>query len=683
MEDKIREALEKKDYLSRLISTNHKRLALRREAEALPNYQELREEVRRAKERILKNIDYYLDRFIKNLEKNGIKVYLAKDKEEALNYLFKLVKERGVKKVVKSKSMVSEELEVRDFLEKNGIKVYETDLGERIIQLAGEKPDHLIAPALHKSLEEIVDLFSKDLGYPVPKDPEELVKEVRRSLRKEFLTADMSISGINIAVAENGALFLVSNEGNDRLGLSLAKFHVVIMGIEKLVPELKDALKVLKLLGRSATGQKLPVYVSLFYGPLNSKEIHLILVDNGRSKALKEKEFFDALLCIRCGACLNTCPPYRILGGRLFGDIYTGPIGIPWTYLVTSEEKAMDISPLCVSCGLCEGVCPVKIRIPEMIMWIKEKDLKRRGVPISTRSIALLDSYSKFACKFSFLINELLERKTFRKIMEKFTHIDHRRPFPKYSNFTLEDWFKKRKSNVKDPIDKVVYFSDLYANYHEPQLGIKVTELLEDFNIEVIYPKQVSAGMQMLAYGYIKPALKNIILNSKSLAEWVRRGYKVITSEPTAAYCLKLLYYEVYPNEDTELLKKNSFELFEYLLNLKVNLEVKEEYKNLKFAYHAPCHTKSLFFQWPLLTLLKGLKVEPIYVTCCGIAGSYGYKRGYEGYELSMAIGEELFKKIKEINPDYVLTESSVCKMQIEYGAKAKVLHPLYLFKKA
>ncbi|MEM4312032.1 MAG: anaerobic glycerol-3-phosphate dehydrogenase subunit C [Nitrososphaerales archaeon] len=688
--DQVREILNKRDYEARLISTTHKRLALRREAEALENYQELREKIREAKQKVIKNLDYYLGRLRYNLESKNIKVFLAKDRFEALNYILNLAKEKGVKKVVKSKSMVSEEIHIREALEQEGIEVFETDLGERILQLAKEKPDHLIAPALHKSLDELVDLFTKDLGYPVPRDPEELVKHVRKSLRNEFLSADMNISGINIAVAENGALFIVSNEGNARLGLSLAKVQVVVMGIEKIVPTLEDAFKVLKLLGRSATGQKLPVYVSIIYGAIGNfsdsyKDFHVVIVDNGRSKALKDERFSDALLCIRCGACLNTCPTYRLVGGKLFGDIYTGPIGIPWTYLTTNEEKAVSISPLCVSCGLCEGVCPAKIKIPEMIMWIKEKAIEKDSLPIANRFIARLDSSARLACKFAPILNWLMDKKSFRILMEYFTHLDHRRPFPKYASTPLEEWFKNRKSKVNNPIDKVAYFADIYANYNEPELGIKVTELLEGLDVEVVFPKQMSAGMQMLAYGNIKPALKNIKLNSKSFAEWVKKGYKVVSSEPTAAFCLKLLYHEIYPNEDTEILTKNSFEFFEYLNHLiekkGLRIKVREEYRNKRLAYHAPCHTKSLFFQWPVMELLKrlSLKVEPIHVTCCGIAGSYGFKKGYEGYEVSMRVGEELFNKIKEIGPDYILTESSVCKMQIEHGAKVKAIHPITL----
>ena len=291
--------------------------------------------------------------------------------------------------------MVSEEIRLNDALEASGIGVVETDLGEWIMQLAHEHPSHLIAPAVHKTREQVAELFSKEFGYELPPDPVELVKVARERLRQSFIDADIGISGANVAIAESGTLVIVSNEGNGRLVTTLPPLHIALLGVEKIVPTLDDATAILKVLPRSGTGQKITSYVSFVTGPSRSadieltltvgvhgpKELHIVLLDNGRWATRADEELHEALHCIRCGACSNVCPPYQIVGGHAFGHIYTGPIGLIMTAMHHGLNNAAGPQSLCVSCNACETVCPAEIPIPRMILDVRARVKEAYGLP--------------------------------------------------------------------------------------------------------------------------------------------------------------------------------------------------------------------------------------------------------------------------------------------------------------
>src|SRR5437870_4437732 len=293
---------------------------------------------------------------------------------------------------VKSKSMATEEIHLNEALEHAGVKPVETDLGEYIIQLAHEKPSHIIAPAIHKTKGQVADLFSKELGGRFEADPEVLTKVARAELRQKFLEADMGITGANFAVAETGTVVLVTNEGNGRMVTTLPRIHVAVMGMEKVIPTMTDLMVFLAILARSATGQKLSSYTTLVRGPRQPgetegpEELHLILMDNGRTRQIAGT-LREALYCLRCGACLNVCPVYRQIGGHAYGYTYPGPIGILLTAMLRGERSVKDLAHASSLCGACKDVCPVRIDIPRMLIELREHLDRDRVAPWAERVV--------------------------------------------------------------------------------------------------------------------------------------------------------------------------------------------------------------------------------------------------------------------------------------------------------
>ena len=342
-------------------------------------WEEWREEARNIKIHTLDHLDYYLELLHDNVTAAGGQVHFAADSAEANAIVSHLAQSRGVKIATKSKSMVSEELELNPVLESLGVDVYETDLGEYIIQLAGETPSHLVAPALHKSKEDVAELFTEKLGIPYSEDIEVMAAAARVALRDKFMEADLGISGANFVVAETGTLVIVTNEGNGRLCTSAPRMHIGITGMEKVIPSMQDLAIFLRLLPRSATGQRISSYVSMVTGPRRGddedgpEEFHLILVDNGRSRMLRDPKLREALYCIRCGACLNICPVYQRVGGHAYGWVYPGPIGAVVSPVLTGLKEAKALPQASSLCGACREACPVKINIPRMLLELRHR----------------------------------------------------------------------------------------------------------------------------------------------------------------------------------------------------------------------------------------------------------------------------------------------------------------------
>ncbi len=343
-----------------------------------PNWEELRTKGKAIKDHTIAHLDYYLGLLADNVEKSGGHVFFANDAEEARLHIVKLARARDVKTVIKSKSMVAEEMALADALIGQGIEAVETDLGEYIIQLAGETPYHLIAPAIHKSREEVAALLNDDFseGDPVP-DPTELTMSARAKLRGVFERADMSVTGVNFAVAESGSIALVTNEGNGRMSTSVPRIHVAVMGMEKIIPSIQDLSTMLRILIRSATGQRITAYITVVNGPRKPEEeegpeeFHLVIMNNGRDKLLADPQMRESLNCIRCGACLNACPVYRKVGGHAYGWVYPGPIGSIVSPVMTGLKDAHDLPNASSLCGACHEVCPVKINIPRMLLELR------------------------------------------------------------------------------------------------------------------------------------------------------------------------------------------------------------------------------------------------------------------------------------------------------------------------
>jgi L-lactate dehydrogenase complex protein LldF len=344
----------------------------------IPEWEHLREQASRIKAKVLSNLYEYLIEFETNAINNGAIVHWAKTAEEHNEIIRSIITRHNTNKIVKSKSMLTEECHLNEYLEQHGIDVVDTDLGERIVQLAGEPPSHIVLPCIHWKKEEIGELFHKHLGTPKGNaDPQLLTNAARIHLREKFLTSKIAITGVNFAVAETGEFVICTNEGNADLGVQLADVHIACMGIEKIIPRRKDLAVFLRLLARSATGQPITTYSSHFKKPREGQQLHIVLVDNGRSNRLASDDFRNALKCIRCGACFNTCPVYRRSGGHSYHTAIAGPIGSILSPAWNIKQNG-DLPFASTLCGSCSNVCPVKIDIHDQLYkW--RQDIVKSG----------------------------------------------------------------------------------------------------------------------------------------------------------------------------------------------------------------------------------------------------------------------------------------------------------------
>lgn len=330
---------------------------------------------------VLENLPRYVERFAESATRVGAHVHHAADGQAAKDAVAAILTDRGVKKVVKAKSMVTEEIHLNHHLEQLGIEVVETDLGEYIVQIAGETPSHILAPAIHKNRREIGKLFAEKLGVTYSEDPEVLTKVARKVLREKFLSADAGITGANFVVADTGSLAIYTNEGNGRMVTTLPRLHVAVLTIEKVVPRLADIAVFTRLLPRSATGQPLSSYLSIITGTrkageaTGAEELHIVLLDNGRSR-IRESEYREILKCIRCSACMNICPVYRRVGGHAYGSTYPGPMGIVLTTLLDGIERAHPLLDATTLCGACDEVCSVKVPLLKLFRMLRERKVE-------------------------------------------------------------------------------------------------------------------------------------------------------------------------------------------------------------------------------------------------------------------------------------------------------------------
>jgi L-lactate dehydrogenase complex protein LldF len=366
---------------------------------ALPEYEALRQRGAELKDHVLGNLDHYLEVFEKNCTAAGGQVHWCPTAEDARRVILEICRDAGAKTVTKGKSMVAEELRLNEHLERHGITPVETDLGEYIVQLAEEPPSHIIAPAVHKTREQVSDLFhAHHAQYGKTErqtEPEALIGEAREVLRQKYLDADVGITGANYLIAETGSSVIVTNEGNGDLTQILPKVHVVVASIEKVVPTLEDATTILRLLARSATGQEFSAYTTFSTGPRREGDLdgpeafHVVILDNGRS-ALLGSEFQEILRCIRCGACINHCPVYRSVGGHSYGAVYVGPMGAVLTPALEGVVRSMHLPFASSFCGRCESVCPMRIPLPKLMRFWRERAFEGGAVPATERQAVRL-----------------------------------------------------------------------------------------------------------------------------------------------------------------------------------------------------------------------------------------------------------------------------------------------------
>lgn len=369
--------------------------ARQKSVESSPNWGRLQKRGRQIRSHAIDNLDYYVDLAASNIHQLGGKVCFAKDASTANRYIHDLARSRNVKNIIKSKSMASEEIGLSNELAKSGINAVETDLGEYIIQLAGETPYHILAPAIHKSKEDVAMLMHEKVGSPLHKKISDIANEARNQLRSKFIDAEMGVTGANFIVAESGTLVLVTNEGNGRMCTSMPKIHVAVVGMEKVIPSMEDLGILLPLLIQSATGQLISSYVTTISGPKGQddedgpEELHVVILDNGRSGLLEDPELREALYCIKCGACLNACPVYRKVGGHSYGWVYSGPIGAVVSPIMTGLPTAKDLPYASSLCGACREACPVQINIPRMLLHLRKELVQ--GAKKDNRNVSMVE----------------------------------------------------------------------------------------------------------------------------------------------------------------------------------------------------------------------------------------------------------------------------------------------------
>jgi L-lactate dehydrogenase complex protein LldF len=657
----------------------------------ITDFEEFRSEVRSIKEESLRKLPQLLEMFVRNAERHGARIHYARDAAEANEIIFRIIKASGATGLVKSKSLTSEEIMLNEWLEERGLEVVETDLGERIVQLARERPSHLVFPAIHKSREEVADLFSRESGVALSGDIKELLSYIRRRLRRYFVEARVGLNGANIGIAEIGAVVLETNEGNGRLVASIPEIQIVLLGVEKIVETVEEGLLLARAHGVSATGQRVTTYVSVMAGRLplsggvGARELHIVLLDNGRARMLEDPYFREALYCIRCGACMNVCAPYSVVGGHLFGHIYPGPIGIPWTLAVHGVEKAL-FSHLCISCGLCREVCPASINIPLMISRVKEILAERMGHPRVNRAMMMYERFAGLASRTAPVSNWALRSRIFRYLLEKAIGLDSSVAIPEFRRESFEQRFRKMRRRVTDPQRRVIVFTDIFANYSRPEIAEALVKALYLADIEVELPEQLSSGYPLVAYGDLEGARRYARRNLELLWPYVSRGYEVVSIEPTATYTLRHIYPYLLPDEPrARELAGRTREALEILRELVDRGAVEVRYDGgRRLGLHVPCHQRALSGASNIIALSEKAGLDAQLVEdgiCCGMAGTFGMKHGPLGRELALAMGNRLFDLFLSSRVDAILTESSVCAIHLREGTGLEVHHPLEVLR--
>lgn len=414
----------------------------------IPEWEQLRELASKIKDNVLGNLDTYLEDFEKNATNNGIKVHWAKDAEEHNAIVLSILEEKNCKAIVKSKSILTEECHLNPYLEKSGIEVVDTDLGERIVQFLNQPPSHIVLPAIHLKKGEISDLFHEKLHTEKGNDdPTYLTQAARIHLREKFLGAKVAITGVNFGIAETGEFVVCTNEGNADMGVHLADVHIACMGIEKIIPKRQHLSVFLRLLARSATGQSITNYTSHFRSPAPGREMHIILVDNGRTAQLGRETFRNSLKCIRCGACMNTCPIYRRSGGFSYESTVPGPIGsILSPGLDLKKHSTLPFAS--TLCGSCSDVCPVKINIHEQLYAWRQEITKAQGT--SPKSLSMMLGNGIFKSPLAYKISGTLMRAALKTLPESMIYnplnaYGKSRDLPELPKESFKDWYKNNR----------------------------------------------------------------------------------------------------------------------------------------------------------------------------------------------------------------------------------------------
>jgi iron-sulfur cluster protein len=676
----------------------------------ISDYDQLKEKARKIKEESIENLPSLIDALTKTVEARGGKVFLAKDKTDATNYILNVCKEKDAKLVVKAKSITSEEIKLNEVLEKEDIEVAETDLAEFILQVSKEQPSHNVAPAIHRSRERITELFKENFKTARKLETgEELTEFARDILRQKFLSADIGISGANMIDAKTGSILLVESEGNIRLTTQLPAIHIAISGIEKIVPDRKDFAPFIELLAASGTGQSLTTYTNIIQPPLDSlplninrrndgqREFHLVLIDNGRMQLRDDVDLKEALYCIRCSACMNVCANFQTVGGHSFGgECYTGGIGGAWTASTSKNLLEARFAELCTGCSRCVPNCPVKIDIPYLNTVLKERIAKADGGPsLQKKFFGGYSTLAKFTSLTPNLVNRASDLTFTRNILEKSVGFDKRRSVPKTPNNTLEkDYFNYRKSNRA--IDKyglkTILFADIFTNYDNPDCGIAIIKVFDKLGIEIGLSKVMPDGRAPQSQGLITKASKSAKKLAQYLSNLINDGYEIIVAEPSVLAMFRYDYKKMIKDDILfQLISDHSFDPLEYIEKIYkqqdesvlVDLKKSIQINNYSVFLHGHCQLKSIGADIYTKSFFEqlGFKFAVSNSECCGMAGSFGYKKDF--YDLSKNIGNELITQIQKFknelssNKYVILASGTSCREQISDLGKINSQHPI------
>ncbi|HEV8655106.1 MAG TPA: LUD domain-containing protein [Candidatus Limnocylindria bacterium] len=690
--------------LDRALDSDRLRVALHRALPALGlrradrmreiDWPRLRADLTERKKRAIDDLPALIDRFTREAEAVGAKVYRAVDAEEARRVVTAICRAKKAKLVVKSKSMATEEIQLNEHLAANGITAVETDLGEWIIQLAGERPSHLIAPAIHKTREEIAALFAKVVGHPVSDDPAALVAIARDELRESFLKADVGITGGNILIADTGTLVLVTNEGNADLATSLPAVHIAVVGVEKVVPSLDDAAAVLKLLARSATGQKISTYTQFITGPSRSadielktqigvhgpKELHFVLVDNGRTAMREDPAFREALRCIKCGACSNVCPTYQVVGGHVFGHIYTGPIGLVVSPFHHGLDSVAYEQQMCVGCNACDTVCPVGIPIASLITDVRALAVQRTGISWAKR-IALSQWNSpqridRMTGWLSALQGPLRHGSLVRL---PFGDLGKEKSLPAVAQQPLH--YRAREITQTNPTDPVVHvglFPSCMVDHFLPGAGYAAARTLQALGADVhIVEGRRCCGLPHMNSG----DRQNARAMAKEMIAALERvqADKLVAPSSSCAITIAQDYERILADEPewadrARQLGKRIMSFTRFAHDLAIERGATGRHLAIRATYHDACQSANVLglHDEPraLLRRVAGVELTEMAdsAVCCGFGGTFSF----EHPDVANFVLESKLANIAATGADIVITDNPGCLTHLRGGLDAR-----------
>ncbi len=688
----------------------------------LDDYDQLKGRAREIKENAIANLPSLIDELTDSIEANGGTVYVADDEADAREYIASVVDDRDADSVVKSKSMTSEEIEVNDRLQADDVDVWETDLGEFVIQVADETPSHIVAPAIHRSRENIARLFNE---YFEPEEPLETAQDLtvfaREYLEDRIRAADVGMTGANFIAADTGTMALVTSEGNARKCVASTDTHIAIAGVEKIVPSVSDLQPFVELIARSATGQAITAYVSLLTPPVGTpvpdfdddtmpigeadedRDFHLVLLDNGRLDLRTDDQLRETLYCIRCSACLNSCANFQHVGGHAFGgETYSGGIGTGWEYAVHGEEQAAGFNDFCTGCSRCVNQCPVQIDIPWINTVVRDRinhgedpgtfdavfegltpDDEPAGMDLQKRFFGNFDTIARFGSTLAPVSNWLADLPPSRWLMERAVGIDHRRELPTFERDSFTDWFAERGTTVdaSDAAREAVVYPDIYTNYISSERGKATVRTLEALGVHVRVSDPIGSGRAPLSQGMITTAEASAEDLHASLLDHIEAGRDVVVIEPSDLAMFRRDYEKLLSASAFEQVREHSFEVMEYVFGLVENgadpTALSEGTERL--AYHGHCQQRTLGLEDHTVAVLErlGYDVETSDVECCGMAGSFGYKREY--YDLAMDVGETLAGQFSTTGMESrtVLASGTSCLEQLDALLDRDATHPV------